>query len=83
MFTKQSLAEKQNNAWRAYYFFIRTVLAFALPYASPRTICNSSALKRLLTAVRGHLGRKTRTVSITQCMTISCPIINQINKLYQ
>ena len=32
MFTKQSLAEKQNKAWRAYYFFIRTVLAFALPY---------------------------------------------------
>ena len=30
-----------------------------------RTSCSSSALKRLLTVVRGHFGRKTRTVSIT------------------
>ena len=30
-----------------------------------RTSCSSSALKRLLTVVRGHFGRKTRTVSST------------------
>ena len=33
--------------------------------ASPRTMCSLSALKRLLTVVRGHFGRKTRTASIT------------------
>ena len=33
--------------------------------ALPQTICRSSALKRLLTVVRGHFGRKTYKVSIT------------------
>ena len=33
--------------------------------ASPRTICSPSAIKRPLTVVKGHFGRKTRTVYIT------------------
>jgi len=32
--------------------------------ALPRTICSTSALKQLLTVVRGHFGRKTCTVSL-------------------
>ena len=49
--------------------------------ASSRTICISSALKRRLTVVRGHFGRKTRTVYITNLFkhpTVYVPVREQI-----